>query len=382
MNNPTWMSDSLTKTSSNFCVRTAKWVPVLFVLTIFLWSYYAYVLEFCFLTVDSTSARIAFLVIHQILFLTMLWSYLQTIYIKTGVVPEKFKLPPMEYELLECAETFRMQRQILENFANDLPVTNRTSHGTVRYCEKCKLVKPDRAHHCSVCRKCILKMDHHCPWINNCVGFTNYKCFVLFLAYSFSYSLFIALSTLPYFLKYWKNGVQGTGKFHVLLLFIVALMFAISLISLFTYHCYLVVTNRTTLESFRAPIFESGSDKHGYDLGYCENLKEVFGDDPEMWLIPVNTSRGDGVVFPMHGKNQKRNSYDSMGNGKVWVLESNLSENEAQTEWLLCDVSLFFSSCKNVKCCSKTCFICINTLVVSNQTCLMSKISKFFFSYF
>lgn len=29
-------------------------------------------------------------------------------------------------------------------------------------CDKCDSFKPLRAHHCSVCGKCVLKMDHHC----------------------------------------------------------------------------------------------------------------------------------------------------------------------------------------------------------------------------
>lgn len=29
-------------------------------------------------------------------------------------------------------------------------------------CKKCISPKPPRAHHCSICNKCILKMDHHC----------------------------------------------------------------------------------------------------------------------------------------------------------------------------------------------------------------------------
>ncbi len=32
-----------------------------------------------------------------------------------------------------------------------------------KYCKRCKAFKPSRAHHCSLCGRCIVKMDHHCP---------------------------------------------------------------------------------------------------------------------------------------------------------------------------------------------------------------------------
>jgi hypothetical protein len=34
----------------------------------------------------------------------------------------------------------------------------------VRFCRKCALYKPDRAHHCSQLGHCVLRMDHFCPW--------------------------------------------------------------------------------------------------------------------------------------------------------------------------------------------------------------------------
>lgn len=38
-------------------------------------------------------------------------------------------------------------------------------NGSLRFCDKCLIIKPDRSHHCSVCGTCVLKMDHHCPWV-------------------------------------------------------------------------------------------------------------------------------------------------------------------------------------------------------------------------
>jgi len=58
------------------------------------------------------------------------------------------------------------------------------SNGEYRFCKKCQARKPDRAHHCSTCRRCVLKMDHHCPWLATCIGLKNHKAFLLFLIYT------------------------------------------------------------------------------------------------------------------------------------------------------------------------------------------------------
>merc|ERR1719265_2287323 len=68
--------------------------------------------------------------------------------------------------------------------------TKRT--GERRYCKWCARYKPDRCHHCRVCKQCILRMDHHCPWIMNCVGFRNHKYFFLLVFYSGFDCLYIA----------------------------------------------------------------------------------------------------------------------------------------------------------------------------------------------
>ena len=63
-------------------------------------------------------------------------------------------------------------------------------------CIHCYVVRPNRAHHCAICKGCVMGMDHHCPWINNCVGVFNKKFFIQFNFYTFIgclYSIFICV---------------------------------------------------------------------------------------------------------------------------------------------------------------------------------------------
>ncbi|XP_012280272.1 palmitoyltransferase ZDHHC15 isoform X4 [Orussus abietinus] len=299
-----------------WCVKGAWWVPVIFISTVVVWSYYAYVVQLCYYTIESYIQKGFYLFFFHILFLLFQWSYWQTVFTELIVVPDKFKIPAAEMEKLQQADTEEAQRQILERCTQDLPVTNRTIKGAIRFCEKCQIIKPDRAHHCSVCGTCVLKMDHHCPWVNNCVGFHNYKFFMLFLAYALLYCMFIAATSLQYLIRLWKGEMDGMGRFHLLVLFFVALMFAISLNSLFFYHCYLVLHNRSTLEAFRPPMFRTGKDKDGFSLGKYNNFQEVFGDDTRLWLLPIFTSFGDGVTFPERLCDE--DTHTLLGRGAQW----------------------------------------------------------------
>lgn len=43
-------------------------------------------------------------------------------------------------------------------------------------------------------------------------------------------------------------------------------------------------------EAFRTPIFRiGGPDKNGFNLGRCNNIQEVFGDNKKLWMLPMFT---------------------------------------------------------------------------------------------
>uniref|UniRef100_A0A8C7L4S8 Palmitoyltransferase n=1 Tax=Oncorhynchus kisutch TaxID=8019 RepID=A0A8C7L4S8_ONCKI len=269
------------------CQRSLSWIPVIFINLVVGWSYYAYVVELCILTIPNNAEKISYLVVFHLFFIMFIWSYWKTICSRPANPSKEFCLPKVEKEQYEKEEHPDTQQEILKKVVVGLPVYTRTGTGAVRYCDRCLVIKPDRCHHCSTC-----------DMVNNCVGFSNYKFFVLFLAYSMLYCAFIAATVLQYFIKFWTNQLPDThAKFHVLFLFFVAAMFFISILSLFSYHLWLVGKNRTTIEAFRAPVFRNGPDKNGFSLGFSRNMAEVFGDQKKYWMFPIYTSHGDGNSF-------------------------------------------------------------------------------------
>ncbi|KAG8134679.1 hypothetical protein E2320_007773 [Naja naja] len=264
------------------------WVPVLFICSILAWSYYAYVAQLCLLTISNIGEKMVCLIAYHLFFMMFLWSYWKTIFTLPMNPSKEFHLSYSDKELMEREPRNETHQEVLKRAAKDLPISTRTMSGAIRYCDRCQLIKPDRCHHCSVCDK-----------VNNCVGFSNYKFFLLFLAYSLLYCLFIFATELQHFIRFWTNGLPDTqAKFHIMFLFFAAAMFSISLSSLFGYHCWLVSKNKSTLEAFRAPVFRHGTDKNGFHLGFSKNLREVFGDEKKYWLLPIFTSLGDGCSFP------------------------------------------------------------------------------------
>jgi hypothetical protein len=149
-------------------------------------------------------------------------------------------------------------RQTQEQFAakwGGRPIpTGKDSRGrtvTLKACRTCHIYRPVRTSHCRDCGCCVMEFDHHCPWVSNCVGKRNYKYFVgfilstnLLIIYLFCASLVIliheaSLSSLGEAIQ--KYPVAGMEL-------VVSFVFSWCLMSLGSYHMYLIKSQLTTKE--------------------------------------------------------------------------------------------------------------------------------------
>ncbi|GAA5985389.1 hypothetical protein JCM10908_006957 [Rhodotorula pacifica] len=221
------------------------------------------------------------------------------------------------------------------------------SDGSARFCRKCNIPKPDRAHHCSACRRCVLKMDHHCPWLGGgCVGYANYKFFLLALLYTGVLGLWTAGIMFHELANYVYEVEDGFGSAPVLwaIVGLLGCIFGISVGSFGLYHLYLACKNRTTIEAMEHPTaiappppphphpsayshaqprtrrlhpndltykqrqrLSAAAKRYNiYDLGsWRKNLKEVFGGRERWteWVMPWGKPPGDGLSFPVNPQN-------------------------------------------------------------------------------
>jgi hypothetical protein len=208
----------------------------------------------------------------------LLWSFFATILTPPGYVDGSWRQPPPAGTVeLNC-------------------------DGQPRYCRKCQLYKPDRAHHCSECEKCVLAMDHHCPWVNNCIGERNQRRFTLFLVYiPVAATHMVGTVLLTYFWIPHTQPLSATDLLHSLFIFLSTVgagIVGVVLGGFAAFQCFLISEETSTIDrKFGA--------KHRREAGRLrcrmrfEALKLVMGPDWRWWWLPsldVARSRSVDVV--------------------------------------------------------------------------------------
>lgn len=197
--------------------------------------------------------------------------------------------------------------------------------GGRRHCKWCKAYKPDRCHHCRICKSCVLKMDHHCPWIMNCVGYRNHKFFFLLVIYSFAVCLFIAITILESVYRSTVIETPSMTRFMLVLAQVFAMILAFMTGMFLTFHLWLMCKGLTTIEFCEKNMSEvqrvTGKSSRSHDQGLWFNFKVVFGANPLLWLLPIQTLTGDGVHFNMDKNGECPSSEGDGGTDPEWTGE-------------------------------------------------------------
>ncbi|NXE30396.1 ZDHC9 Palmitoyltransferase, partial [Ardeotis kori] len=196
-------------------------------------------------------------VFAAVLFLFAMATLLRTSFSDPGVIPRALPDEAAFIEMeIEATNGTVPQGQRPPPRIKNFQINNQIVK--LKYCYTCKIFRPPRASHCSICDNCVERFDHHCPWVGNCVGKRNYRYFYLFILslslltiYIFTFNIvYVALSESGC-----GEGVAGLAEgcsqsLTVLTVLEVLICFFTlwSVVGLTGFHTFLVALNQTTNE--------------------------------------------------------------------------------------------------------------------------------------
>uniref|UniRef100_A0A7E4VL16 Palmitoyltransferase n=1 Tax=Panagrellus redivivus TaxID=6233 RepID=A0A7E4VL16_PANRE len=252
-----------------------------FLLTMFLIT--ATFTMFCVFDAPYLTHRvsIALPIIAGVMYIFVIGSLLKTSFTDPGIIPRPSNREAIEYDR-QCAEMAEVAARGGGN-AN-MPrikfITVKGQSVKVKFCFTCRLFRPPRASHCSICDNCVMNFDHHCPWVGNCVGLRNYRYFYFFITSLAILDLFIASCTAAHLAlltnetKAFIDTIRLTPVSIVVELICVISIW--SIVGLSGFHTYLLATSQTTNEDIKGTFNNKlrPTVKNPYSTGNC--CKNIF----------------------------------------------------------------------------------------------------------
>uniref|UniRef100_A0A1A8G1K7 Palmitoyltransferase n=1 Tax=Nothobranchius korthausae TaxID=1143690 RepID=A0A1A8G1K7_9TELE len=231
--------------------------------------------------------------IGGVLLVFVLITLLQTSFTDPGILPRAMpdEVADIERQIDNCGNaSYRPPPRTREVLINQQVVK-------LKYCFTCRMFRPPRTSHCSLCDNCVERFDHHCPWVGNCVGKRNYRFFYTFiLSLSFLTAFICGCVTTHLALR-----AQG-GKGLVFALqespgsaveLVICFFSVWSILGLSGFHTYLVASNLTTNEDIKG----SWSGKGGEGVTNPYSHRNIFTNCCSVLCSPFPSSLIDRRGF-------------------------------------------------------------------------------------
>jgi palmitoyltransferase ZDHHC9/14/18 len=214
-------------------------------------------------------------IITIILYLFVITMLLRTSFSDPGVIPRASNDQAKQIEKQQVEEErnnsnfkgYRPPARVKEVEINGITIK-------LKYCYTCKIFRPPRASHCSICDNCVERFDHHCPWVGNCIGRRNYRYFYLFLISLSILDLFIFVFSIINMVNLYSqsssslsSAIKKSWPSTIVLLITFFSMW--SVVGLCGFHTYLTCSNTTTNEDMKGAWKKKDIEYNPYSKGNC-----------------------------------------------------------------------------------------------------------------
>uniref|UniRef100_A0A182J3X3 protein S-acyltransferase n=1 Tax=Anopheles atroparvus TaxID=41427 RepID=A0A182J3X3_ANOAO len=203
-------------------------------------------------------------VIGGILFIFTLSSLFRTAFSDPGIIPRAsqdeaaYIEKQIEVPNSLNSPTYRPPPRTKEVFVKGQTVK-------LKYCFTCKIFRPPRASHCSLCDNCVDRFDHHCPWVGNCVGKRNYRFFYMFIVSLAFLAVFIFSCTTTHLVMLLKEDNQFIDVVKrtpsSVIIAVICFCSVWSVIGLAGFHTYLTTSDQTTNEDIKGSFSSKGGQQ-------------------------------------------------------------------------------------------------------------------------